>query len=82
MNIKELLKENKEFIVILNNDNRQKFLSEAKDLGFKWYTGKPIDENESCSFHILVKDDFTIGNLSTMCLVKSNKFDNTPRFKY
>jgi len=82
MKIKELLKEKNEIIIVLNESNKKSFLKQAKSENFKWISGDEIDENNDCFFHILVKNDLTIANLSTMVLVQSNEFNQVERIEY
>lgn len=69
--IKELLQNNNEIVFILNDESKNKFLKEAKNEGFMWFTGKPIDEHDMCSYHVVVDKDKIIGNISTMLYLKS-----------
>ena len=82
MIIKELLNGKKELIVILNSFNRETFLQQAKNEGFMWKSSKEIKGSDNCFFHVFVKDDLTISNLSTMILVNSNDFNQVAKFKY
>lgn len=82
MAIKELLKDKKEVILVLNESNRYSFLEQAKAEGFKWNSGNEININDECFFHILVKNDLTIANLSTMLLAKTNDFNQIEKIEY
>lgn len=82
MILKDLLKENDKFVVILNENNRKEFLTQAKKEGFKWYSGKEIQEKDECFFHIMVEKDDKISNISTMCYVKSKELQALPKYEY
>lgn len=82
MKIKELLKDKNEFIIVLNESNKKLFLEQAKLEGFKWNSGNEIGANDDCFFHILVKNDLTIANLSTMLLVETDDFNQIEKIKY
>ena len=47
-----------------------------------WKSSKEIKGSDNCFFHVFVKDDLTISNLSTMILVNSNDFNQVAKFKY
>ncbi len=80
--MKDLLKDKKEVVVVLNENNRKQFLRQAKKEGFRWKGDKEIQENDECFFHILVSDGGYISNISTMCYVKSKELLSLPVYQY
>lgn len=82
MILKDLLKDKKEVIIVLDEDNRKLFLKQAKDEGFKWISNKNIQNNDGCFFHMLINNSGYIANISTMCYVKSNKLHSLPAYQY
>ncbi len=74
MILKDLLKEHEEIVVRLEKDNYKEFFKEAKEQGFRWYTGEDIGENEEYGFFIVVHKDGTIARLSAMCYTKSPQY--------
>ena len=82
MLLKILLKENKQVIIILNENNRKEFLNQAKKEGFKWSNKKNIQTNDECFFHMLINKDGYIKNVSTMCYIKSKELQFLPVYTY
>lgn len=81
MNIKELLKEKREIVIKLNNDNRKAFLRQAKKENFCWASGCEISENDNCAFHILATCDMKIFNVSTMCYLNSPELKDVSMYE-
>lgn len=82
MILKDLLKDKEEVVIELNENNRQRFLKQAKYEGFKWIGNKDIQENDECAFHISINKDWYIGNISTMCYIKSKELQALPRYQF
>ena len=81
MNLKDIKEE--KAIIKLNENNRKEFLSQAKGEGFKWSLSKDIQENDDCTFHIVLDLKLKIiSNLSTMCYVKSKELQDLPIYEY
>lgn len=81
MNLKEIKDE--KVIIKLNEDNRKEFLLQAKHEGFRWSLSKDIQENDDCTFHIVLDLKLKIiSNLSTMCYVKSKELQDLPIYEY
>jgi len=70
-------------IIKLNENNRKEFLTQAKSEGFKWSLSKDINENDTCTFHIVLDLKLKIiSNLSTMCYIKSKELQDLPIYEY
>ena len=82
MILKDLLKDKKEVVIVLDENNRKLFLKQAKDEGFKWNSKKEIQETDECSFHILISDSGYIANISAMCYVKSKELQLLQTYQY
>ncbi len=82
MKIKELLKDKKQIIVVLNKTNKRDFLSNASIEGFKWINGSNINKDDDCFFHIFVSQVNTIANIPAMQLCKTKAFNNVEKIKY
>lgn len=82
MILKDLLKDKKEAVIVLNKNNRKQFLVQARKEGFKWADEKEIQENDECFFHILINNSGYIANISTMCYVKSKELQSLPTYQY
>ena len=82
MILKDLLKDKKEVVIVLNENNRKLFLRQAREEDFKWNSKKEIQENDKCSFHILINNSGNIANISTICYVKSKKLHSLPAYQY
>ncbi len=82
MILKDLLKDKEEVVIELNENNRQQFLKQAKDEGFKWNSNKGIQENDECAFHISINKDGYIGNISAMCYAKSEELQALSKYQY
>ena len=82
MILKYLLKDNKEVVIILNENNRKQFLRQAKEEGFKWIGDKDIQENDECSFHMLINENYFIANISTMTYLKSKELQSLLTYQY
>ncbi len=80
--MKDLLKDKKEVMIVLDENNRKQFLRQAREEGFKWNSKKEIQETDECSFHILISDSGYISNISTMCYVKSKELQSLPTYQY
>lgn len=50
MLLKNLLKENKQVIIILNENNRKQFLRQEREEGFKWVSNKDIKESDDIAY--------------------------------
>lgn len=82
MILKDLVKDKKEVVIVLDENNRKQFLEQAREEGFKWVSNKDIQENDECFFHILINDSGYIANISTMCYTKSKELHLLPTYQY
>ena len=82
MILKDLLKDNKEVVIILNENNRKQFLRQAKEEGFKWIGDKDIQENDECSFRMIINENYFIANISTMTYLKSKDLQALATYHY
>ena len=82
MVLKELVKNNKNVVILLNEKNRKKFLRQAKREGFKWIENSEIRDKDECFFHVSIKDNFKIANISAMCFVVSKELKELPVYEF
>lgn len=82
MILKDLVKDKKEVVIVLDENNRKQFLGQAREEGFKWVSNKDIQENDECFFHMLINNSGHIANISTMCYTKSKELHLLPTYQY
>lgn len=70
-------------VIKLNKENRKQFLMQAKAEGFKWSLSKDIQDNDECTFHVVLDLKLKIiSNLSTMTYVHSQDLQALPTYNY
>lgn len=82
MVLKDLVKNEQEVVISLSEENREKFLKQAKKEGFKWLNGDEIQNDDKCFFHVSISQTGRIANISAMCYAKSKKLRALPRYEY
>lgn len=72
-----------QFIVVLNENNRKQFLTQAKGEGFRWSLTRGIEDDDDCTFLVLVDLKLKIiSNVSGMSYAHSRELKELPAFQF
>ena len=74
---------NDKVVVSLNEYNRKQFLMQAKSEGFKWSLTKDIQDDDDCTFRVLIDLKLkTITNVSGMSYACSQELRDLPIYNF
>jgi len=70
-------------IVVLNENNREQFLAQAKGEGFRWSLTKEIESGDDCTFRVLLDLKLrVISNVSGMSYAHSRELQDLPVYQF
>ena len=83
LNLKELLKQEKEIWIRVEKSEKKRFLTLLKEQNVKWIDGQEINvEKDKISYFMGVNSNFELGFVSPMCWCSNIKNNTKKKYEF